>query len=127
MKSPGARPARTSFSMTRQAIHTPHLSSKHFETAMSSPNRSNPTPNVMGSPTRTSFFTRLGFMPKSITREESGVTVLRSSGSMRWMGLRPTMPRRVPEAVCTSTRMPGRMAASTPPKEATERKPSSEM
>ena len=127
MKSPGAPPAFASSSITRQAIHTPHLSSKHFDTAIPSPKRSKPTPKVMGSPTDTSFFTRLGFMPRSITSDESGVTFLRSSSSMRWMGLRPTTPRSTPLAVCTSTRMPGRMAASTPPSEATDRKPSSEM
>ena len=61
MKSPGARPAR------RQLLHARDRRSTrrtcHRSTSRrpcSSPNRSNPTPNVMGSPTRTSFFTRLG-------------------------------------------------------------------
>ena len=93
MKSPGARPSFASVSSTRAAIHTPALSSKARETAMFLPKRSKPTPNVMTSPTMTSFFTRLAGRPRSMTSLSMGVTLLRSSGSMRWMGLRPTTPR----------------------------------
>ncbi len=58
-----------------------------------------------------------------MTSLSSGVTFLRSSGSMRWMGLRPTTPRSgsTDSEACTSTRMPGSTAASTPPTEATDR------
>ena len=93
------------------------------------PKRSKPTPKVMTSPTMTSFFTRFAGMPRSMTSLSMGVTFLRSSGSMRWMGLRPTTPRSGSKEfdACASTRMPGRMAASTPPTDDTDRKPSSEM
>ena len=90
---------------------------------MPAPKRSKPTPNVMTSPTRTSLRTFFPGSPKSMTSLSSGVTFLRSSGSMRWMGLRPTTPRSgsADSEACTSTRMPGSTAASTPPTEATDR------
>ena len=92
------------------------------------PKRSKPTPNVMTSPTFTRRLTFLAGRPMSMTRSDRGVTLSRSPAEMRWIGLRPTMPRKgcsAPEA-CTSTRSPGKMAESTPPMAATDKNPSSE-
>ena len=55
------------------------------------------------------------------------VTFLRSSSSMRWIGLRPMTPSSVPFFVCTRTRIPGRIAASTPPIAEKAMKPSGVM
>ena len=112
--------------MTRHAMNTPTLSSKAREVAMLRPYRSKPAATVLESPTLTFRLTAFPVMPRSITSLSSGVTLFRSSASIRWMGLRPTTPRSVPPSASTSTRMPGRMAASTPPKAAMDRKPSSE-
>ena len=94
---------------------------------MSSPKVSRPTSKVMGSPMRTRCFTSSAGKPKSMKSFSSLVTFLRSSSSMRWMGLRPMMPRSSPLEVCSRTRMPGRIAASTPPMAAKAMKPSGVM